>query len=372
MLVVYDAFSLEPVYKTVIPHLKETVNMQWLFNLVILNDTSNVIVIDSKGSMIAEMMESIQIANVTTFHSWIVIQLDVSLGCKLYDVESGEARFIRNVKSVACSDNHLFVSFTDGMMSCFDRELRVCKSVALGCPVLQVCDQVIYGYDVSVFRIAISDVESVAFRSVSFGMDGGVSRIVAFKKDVAACMMNDGSVLLLNCLLGKIMKRVIAGGECVVFKERVMEGGVHRYEASHGYVKQCTRFGDCCTGPDAHWAVCREECVYIFKQSALIACLQQLDSVISINWHPTLCILTILCQNAQCVYVWQAQGAHCIPIPFDGFHVREIKWHPEGECALLIGERGCCVVVPEESMMVSGGEEMKDIGDVQERESVTV
>ena len=125
-----------------------------------------------------------------------------------------------------------------------------------------------------------------------------------------------------------------------------MEGGVHRYEASHGYVKQCTRFGDCCTGPDAHWAVCREECVYIFKQSALIACLQQLDSVISINWHPTLCILTILCQNARCVYVWQAQGAHCIPIPFDGFQVREIRWHPEGECALLIGERGCCVVVP--------------------------
>ena len=32
-----------------------------------------------------------------------------------------------------------------------------------------------------VFRIVISDVESVAFRSVSFGMDGGVSRIVAFK-----------------------------------------------------------------------------------------------------------------------------------------------------------------------------------------------
>ena len=372
MLVVYDAFSLEPVCKTVIPHLKETVNMQWLFNLVILNDASNVIVIDSKGSVIAEMMESIQIVNVTTFHSWIVIQLDVSLGCKLYDVESGEARFIRNVKSVACSDNHLFVSFTDGMMSCFDRELRVCKSVALGCPVLQVCDQFIYGYDVSMFRIAISDVESVAFKSVSFGMDGGVSRIVAFKKDVAACMMNDGSVLLLNSLLGKIMKRVIAGGECVVFKERVMEGGVHRYEASHGYVKQCTRFGDCCTGPDAHWAVCREECVYIFKQSALIACLQQLDSVISINWHPTLCILTILCQNARCVYVWQAQGAHCIPIPFDGFHVREIQWHPEGECALLIGERGCCVVVPEERMMVSGGEEMKDIGDVQERKSVTV
>jgi len=32
-----------------------------------------------------------------------------------------------------------------------------------------------------VFRIATSDVESVAFRSVSFGMDGGVFRIVAFK-----------------------------------------------------------------------------------------------------------------------------------------------------------------------------------------------
>ena len=37
-------------------------------------------------------------------------------------------------------------------------------------------------------------------------------------------------------------------------------------------------------------------------------------------------------------------------MPFDKLYAKEIRWHPDGECAMLIGQQGFCVVVPEEGM----------------------
>ena len=157
-------------------------------------------------------------------------------------------------------------------------------------------------------------------------------------------------MLLLNCLLNKVMKKVTVGGSCVVFKESLTEADTHKYEASYSAIKQYTKFSDCSMGPDGHWSVHRTNFVYVFKRNSLIACLQQLSPIVTTIWHPTLHTLTILCQEPTCMYVWQPQGAHCIPVPFDKLYAKEVIWHPDGECALLIGQRGFCVVVPEESM----------------------
>ena len=136
----------------------------------------------------------------------------------------------------------------------------------------------------------------------------------------------------------------------VIFRETLTDANVHKYEASHGHVRECTKFADCSMGADAHWSLHRGSIVYIFRQGALIACLQQLGPVLTTAWHPTHPVLTIICQDSACIYAWQPRGAHCIPVPFDKFHVRGIRWHLEGECALLVGEKGFCVVVPEEGM----------------------
>lgn len=349
-LTVYDAFSLEVMYRTTLPPFKGDVYMQWLANLVILNDTLSILVLDITGRLVAEITEPIEIMNVSTFYSWIVVQLEVSFGCKLYNLENSEARFIRNLRCARTAGEDLLVLLTDGNITCFDKDLKAIKSTPLNCQTFQVNNDTIYGYDSSSFKLVASDIESFAIKSVPFMMDCGVSKIVSSGNPLATCILEDGSMLLLNCLLNKVMNMVTVGGSCVIFKETLTETDTHKYEASHSAIKQYTKFSDCSMGADEHWSVHRTNFVYVFKRNSLIACLQQLSPIVTTIWHPTLHILTILCQEPTCMYVWQPQGAHCIPVPFDKLYAKEVMWHPDGECALLIGQRGFCVVVPEEGM----------------------
>ena len=371
MLTVYDAFSLEEKYKIAPPPFKRDVSMQWLADLVILNDTSSILALNLAGQLVAQIMEPIEIKSTSTFCSWIVVQLEVSFGCKLYNLESAEARFIRNVRCARTAGEDLFVLLTDGTVTRFDRELKAIKSVPLNCQTFQINNDTIHGYDSSSFKLVASDVEVLAIRSAPFMSDCGVSRIVFSGNHLAACLLEDGGVLLLNCLLNKIMCRVSAGGEsCVVFRETLTETDTHRYEASHSAIKQCMKFSDCSMGPDEYWSVHRASWVYVFKRSALIACLQQLSPVVTTTWHPTLHILTILCQEPTCMYVWQPQGAHCIPVPFEKLYAKEVMWHPEGECALLVGQRGFCVVVPEEGMTETAHKATHTLTNVQKEEQL--
>ena len=268
-----------------------------------------------------------------------------------------------------CWEKISFVLLTDGTVTCFDKELKAIKSTPLNCQTLQINNDTIYGYDSSSFKLVASDVEALAIKSVPFMNDCGISRIVSSGNHLAVCSLEDGSVLLLNCLLNKIMNRVSIGGEpCVVFRETLTETDTHKYEASHSPIKQCAKFGGCSMGPNQHWSVHRANFVYVFKRNSLIACLQQLSPVVTTTWHPTLHILTILCQEPTCMYVWQPQGAHCIPVPFEKMYAKEVMWHPEGECALLVGQRGFCVVVPEEGMAETAHKDTHTLTDVQEEE----
>jgi hypothetical protein len=372
ILTVYDAFSLEATYKTALPPFKKDISMQWLVDFVILNDTSSVVVLDLTGKLVAQMTEPIEIVNVSTFYSWIVVQLEVSFGCKLYNLKNAEARFIRNVRCARASGNDLLVLLTDGTITCFDRELKAVKSAPLNCQAFQVNNDTIYGYDSSSFKLVVSDVEVFAIKSVPFMMDCGVSRLISSGDHLATCILEDGTILLLNCLLNKVISRVIVGGSCVVFKETLTEADTHKYEASHSPIKQCMKFSSCSMGSDEHWSLHRTNFVYVFKRNSLIACLQQLSPVIATIWHPTLHILTILCQEPTCMYVWQPRGAHCIPVPFDKLYAKEVMWHPDGECALLIGQQGFCVVVPEESMMATVHKDAQIPKSVQEEQRLSV
>lgn len=372
MLSVYDAFSLEAKYRSTLLTLKKDISMQWLADLVILNDTSNVLVLDLAGRVVAEITEPIEIVDVSVYYSWIVIQLDVSFGCKLYNLESAEAKFIKNVRCARAAGEDLLVLLTDGVVTCFDRELKAIKSAPLNCQTFQESNGIIYGYDSTSFKLAVGDPGALAMKNIPSTADCGISRIVFSDKHLAACILEDGSILLINCLLNKVMKRVSAEGSCVLFKEIITEAGIHKYEASHGRVKQCTRFSDCSMGPGEYWSVHRANFVYVFKRNSLVARLQQLDPVVVTTWHPTLQILTILCQAPTCTYVWQPQGAHCIPVPFDKLYAKDVKWHPDGECALLIGQRGFCVVVPEEDMIEARHTDTSMSATVQEEEHLLV
>ena len=90
---------------------KREVSMQWLAGFVILNDTSGfILVLDLKGKLVAQITEPIEVMSVSTFCSWIVVQLEVSFGCKLYNLESAEARFIRNVRCARTAGRRYLLS----------------------------------------------------------------------------------------------------------------------------------------------------------------------------------------------------------------------------------------------------------------------
>ena len=182
--------------------------------LVLLNDTSSVVVLNSAGSVIAEMTEPIQIVMSLHFVHGLSFNWMSPLGasCTIWRALKRDSSETSNPFRVVM----LVVCPVDGWSDYwFDGELRAIKSVPLNCQAFQICNNsTIYGYDSSSSRIVVSDVDSLVTKSVSFVMDCGVSRIVASKKHFATCMMEDGSVCVCECLLNRIMRRVIASGEC--------------------------------------------------------------------------------------------------------------------------------------------------------------